>query len=94
MNNSADVLPALVSVAIESSLRGISDVVCENVGDMLYKKHKSYFYNCLDHPDYLVDILKIEFGDGYLSIIKDINKRLEEFSYQDQIKKFLLGINK
>ncbi|EPA06061.1 hypothetical protein BG20_I0614 [Candidatus Nitrosarchaeum limnium BG20] len=40
-----------------------------------------------------MDILKIEFGDGYLSIIKNINKRLEEFSYQDPIKKFLLGIN-
>lgn len=94
MNNSTDVLSALVSVAIESSLRNISDVMCENVGNLLYKKHKSYFYNCLEHPEYLVDILKIEFGDGYLSIIKTINKRLEEFSYQDPIKKFLLGINK
>ena len=93
VNNSSDVLPALVSIAIENSLNNISNTVCESVGNLLYEKYNSYFYNCLEHPEYLVDILKIEFGDGYLSIIKNINKRLEEFSYQDPIKKFLLGIN-
>lgn len=84
----------LVSLAIEQSLSEISDVVCQDVGNALYKKYKSYFYNCLEHPDYLVDILKQIFGDGYISIVNNINKRLEEFSYQEPIKEFLLGINK
>ena len=94
MNNSSDVLPALVSVAIENSLSNISNKACENIGNRLYKKYNSYFYNCLEHPEYLVDILKAEFGDGYLPIIQSINKRLEEFSYKSPIKEFLLGINK
>jgi len=94
MNNSSDVISALVSVAIERSLNDVSNMVCENVGNLLYKKYNSYFYNCLEHPEYLVNILKSEFGDGYLSIVKSINAKLEEFSYQGPIKEFLLGINK
>mgnify|MGYP001595761802 CR=1 FL=1 len=94
MDDLPEVTSALVSLAIERSLSEISDVVCENVGNTLYKKYKCYFYNCLEHPDYLVDILKQMFGDGYISIVNSINKRLEEFSYQEPIKEFLLGINK
>ncbi len=56
------------------------------------KKYKCYFHDCLEHPDYLVDVLKQVFGDGYISIVNNINKKLEEFSYQDQIKEFLLGL--
>ena len=93
VNNSSNILAALVSVAIERSLNDINDKVCEKIGTLLYKKYESYFYNCLDHPEYLVDILKNEFGDGYLSIIKTINNKLEEFSYQKPISEFLLGLN-
>ena len=88
------VTSALVSVAIGQSLYEISEAVHEDVGNALYKKYKCYFHDCLEHPDYLVDVLKQVFGDGYLSIIISINKRLEEFSYQKPIKEFLLGINK
>lgn len=90
----SDATSAQISSAIEQSLREISDAVCENVGDTLYKKYNCYFHNCLEHPDYLVDILKQLFGDGYLPIIVNINKRLEEFSSQKPIKEFLLVINK
>ena len=85
---------ALVSLAIERSLFEISEAVCENIGNKLFKKYKCYFHDCLEHPDYLVDVLKQVFGDGYLSIVNSINNKLEEFSYQDQIKEFLLEINK
>lgn len=94
MNDLPGVTSALVSLAIERSLSEISDAICEDVGNNLYKKYKCYFYNCLEHPDYLIDVLKQVFGDGYISIVISINKRLEEFSYQKPIKEFLLGINK
>ncbi|GBL41618.1 hypothetical protein EMGBD3_09860 [Nitrosarchaeum sp.] len=94
MDDLPGVKDALVSLAIERSLSEISEAVCENVGNKLYKKYECYFHDCLQHPDYLVDVLKQVFGDGYLSIVNNINKKLEEFSYQDQIKEFLLVINK
>ena len=94
MDDIPDVTRALVSVTIAQSLYEISDAVHDNVGNALYKKYKCYFHDCLEHPDYLVDILKHVFGDGYLSIISTINKKLEEFSCQKPINEFLLGINK
>lgn len=90
----SDATSTQISLAIEQSLREISDAVCENVGDTLYKKYNCYFSDCLEHPDYLADVLKQIFGDGYLPIIVNINKRLEEFSSQKPIKEFLLMINK
>ena len=93
-NDLSDVTSKQISLAIEQSLRDISDTVCENVGDALYKKYNCYFHNCLEHPDYLADVLKQIFGDGHHSIVISINKRLEEFSYQKPIKEFLLVINK
>lgn len=94
MNDMPGVTSALVSVTIGQSLYEISEIVHDDVGNALYKKYKCYFHDCLEHPDYLVDVLKQVFGDGYLSIIISINKKLEEFSYQKPIKEFLLGINK
>ena len=94
MDDLPGVTSALVSIAIEQSLREISEAVRDDVGNALYKKHKCYFHNCLEHPDYLVDILQHIFGDGHISIVNSINKRLEEFSYQKPIKEFLLKIYK
>lgn len=94
MNDLPKVTDALVSLAIERSLSEISNAVCEDIGKTLHKKYKCYFHNCLEHPDYLVDVLKQMFGDGYISIVNSISKRLEEFSYQEPIKEFLLVINK
>ena len=94
MDDLPGVTSALVSIAIEQSLHEISEAVRDDVGNALYKKHKCYFHNCLEHPDYLVDILQHIFGDGYISIVNSINKRLEEFSYQKPIKEFLLEIYK
>jgi hypothetical protein len=94
MNDMPGVTSALVSVTIGQSLYEISEAAHDDVGNALYKKYKCYFHDCLEHPEYLVDVLKQVFGDGYLSIIISINKKLEEFSYQKPIKEFLLGINK
>ncbi len=89
-----NVTSALVSVTISQSLYEISEAVHDDVGNALYKKYNAYFDNCLEHPEYLIDILQNIFGDGYISIVNNINKRLEEFSYQKPINKFLLELYK
>jgi len=94
MGNLGEVTAALVSMAISQSLYDISKAVHDDVGNTLFKKYNCYFQDCLKHPEYLVDVLKQVFGNGYISIVSNINKRLEEFSYQNPINEFLLGINK
>jgi len=94
LNDIPKVTTALVSLVISQSLYDISKAVHEDIGNALYKKYKCYFSDCLEHPDYLIDVLKQVFGDGYISIVSNINKRLEEFSYKEPINKFLLEINK
>ncbi len=94
MEDMPGVTGALVSVTISQSLYEISKAVHDEVGNALYKKYNCYFHDCLDHPEYLVDIIQQIFGDGHISIIHNINKKLEEFSYQKPINEFLLGLHK
>jgi len=94
LDDTPKITNALVSLVISQSLYDISKAIHDKVGDMIYEKHGCYFHNCLEHPEYLVDALKQIFGDGYISIVSNINKRLEEFSYQNSINRFLLEINK
>ncbi|MFB5628018.1 MAG: hypothetical protein ACE5R5_07460, partial [Nitrosarchaeum sp.] len=69
MEDSSKITSALISVTISQALYEISEALHEDVGNKLYKKYKCYFHDCLEHPDYLVDILQQIFGDGYISII-------------------------
>ena len=43
MDDLPSVKDALISLSIERSLSEISEAVCENVGNKLYKKYKCYF---------------------------------------------------
>lgn len=94
MDDLPGVTSALVSIAIGQSLQEISQAVYDEVGNALYKKYKCYFHNCLEHPEYLRDTLEQIFGDGYISIVNNINKKLQEVSDQKPIKEFLLEIYK
>ncbi|MBS3926591.1 MAG: hypothetical protein KGZ34_07885 [Nitrosarchaeum sp.] len=94
MEDMPGVTGALISVTISQTLYEISEAVHDDVGNALYKKYNCYFHDCLNHPEYLVDVIQQIFGDGYISIIHSINKKLEEFSYQKPINEFLLGLYK
>jgi two-component system chemotaxis response regulator CheY len=84
---------ALISFVIHDTLKQISESIVEEVGNRLYAKHNSYFSDCLEHPEYLRDILKEIFGNGYLSIIETIKVKLGEVSEQKQISDFLGVLN-
>lgn len=94
MDDLPGVTSALVSIAIGQSLKEISQAVHDDIGNKLYKKYRCYFHDCLEHPEYLVDILQETFGDGHMSIINNINKKLEDITYQKPIKEFLLKLYK
>lgn len=80
---------ALVSFVIEQSLLDVGNLALDEVGSRLYEKHQCYFSDCLDHPEYLRDILQEIFGDGYKSITDKIQQRLVDLEDQKPIETFL-----
>lgn len=85
---SGDVRKALISLAIENALLEVSNATLEEVGNRLYAKYHSYFMDCLEHPEYLNDILNQVFGPSHESIIKSIKKNLDAFADQKPIQNF------
>ena len=84
---------ALVSFVIYDTLKQISESALEEVGNRLYAKYNSYFSDCLEHPEYLRNIIKEIFGNGCQPIIESIKKKLEDLAEQKQISNFLVVLN-
>lgn len=85
----SDVRKALVTLAIEDSLLEISQKVFDKVANQLKKDYNCYIPDCYSHPEYLQDVLKKRYNEYYDQIISQIEKKLEEFSNQKPIEKFL-----
>ncbi|TBR07943.1 MAG: response regulator [Candidatus Nitrosotenuis sp.] len=84
---------ALVSFVIYDTLKKISESTLNEVGSRLCAKHNCYFSDCLEHPEYLRDVLKEIFGDGCRPIMDTINKELANVAEQKQISNFLVVLN-
>ncbi|MEM4250114.1 MAG: hypothetical protein QW395_07525, partial [Candidatus Nitrosotenuis sp.] len=76
------------------TLLELSQSASNEVGDRLYAKYNCYFSDCLEHPEYLKDILYEIFGEGSSSIIKMIRDKLEKFEDQQPISNFLFVLAK
>ncbi len=79
----------MVVLAIEHTLLKTSANTLEKVQSELYQKFNCDISECYEHPEYLNKILKDLFGVAQHEIIKNVNRYLDEFSYQEQIAKFL-----
>jgi two-component system, chemotaxis family, chemotaxis protein CheY len=84
---------ALISFTITQALQKLSPSTVEEVGRRLHAKHGCYFSDCLEHPEYLKDILHEMFGNGSLAIIKTIRESLSEVKDQHPIANFLQVIS-
>ncbi|MEW6043709.1 MAG: response regulator [Thermoproteota archaeon] len=84
-----DAKKALVSFTITETLLEISPTATNEAGDRLYTKYGCYFSDCLEHPEYLKDILYEIFGEGSSSVIKIIRSKLEKLEDQQPISNFL-----
>jgi hypothetical protein len=85
---------ALISFTIEQTLLNLGKPTLDKVSDALYAKYNCYFSDCLDHPEYLADILKEIFGNGHHVIINRIKERLDKFEDQEPISNFVATISK
>ena len=80
---------ALTILAIERTLLTIGEPIYLQVIDILNKEYHCGLTDCYEHPEYLSAILKRLYGDAHTQIIKSINKKLEEFSYKEPIRRFV-----
>lgn len=84
---------ALVSFVITEALLKLSPSANNEVGDRLYARYHCYFSDCLEHPEYLKDILQEIFGNGSAGIIKGIKEKLAE-SEDQNIRNFVFVMSK
>ena len=89
MRDKDNLFCSLVSLAIEQALIDFNPAVLDKVATRLYEKYQCKIEDCYRHPDYLHDVLKHLFGNSYNSILASIRAKLDEFSYQEPISKFL-----
>lgn len=82
-------MKAIVVLAIEHTLLKISKNTLEKVETELHQKYKCSISDCYKHPEYLSKVLKDLFGDSYHYIVRDVNRYLDEFTYQRPISEFL-----
>lgn len=85
---------ALVSFTVTQALLQISPSATNEVGSRLYAKYGCYFSDCLEHPEYLKDVLHEIFGNGSTALIKTIKENLVAFVDQQPISNFLTILEK
>lgn len=83
----------LVSTILEKTLLDIGSGAYYVVIDELKKRYRCHITDCYIHPEYLNNILQDLYGDASMQIVRIINKKLEEFSYQKPIAKFMESLS-
>ena len=85
---------ALVVFTITQSLLKISQSATDEVGSRLYAKYGCYFSDCLEHPEYLNNVLTEIFGNSTGTIVNKIRQNLAELEDQQPISNFLTSLSK
>lgn len=85
---------ALVSFTVMETLLQIGPSISNEVGSRLYAKYRCYFSDCLEHPEYLKDVLQEIFGNGSNAVIKTIKEKLAAYEDQQPISNFLIVLSK
>ncbi len=85
---------ALVSFTVMETLLQIGPSISNEVGSRLYAKYHCYFSDCLEHPEYLKDVLQEIFGNGSNAVIKTIKEKLAAYEDQQPISNFLIIMSK
>lgn len=88
--NQYDISKALVSLAMEQSLVQVGgSIVLEVVSEKIFEKYQCHIPDCYEYPEYLNSVLVDMSIPIHYMIVKLIRNQLEEFSYKEEIQKFL-----
>ncbi|HJW20187.1 MAG TPA: hypothetical protein VJ571_06495 [Candidatus Nitrosotalea sp.] len=79
----------MVVLAIEHTLLKTSINTLEKVQTELHQEFNCDISECYEHPEYLTKVLKDLQSVVQHEIVENVNRYLDEFSYQEQIAEFL-----
>ena len=81
----------IVGVIIEKTLLKIGVPVHDRVSGLLQARFIT-FSDCSRHPEILIEVLKLVFGDSYTSVINKIKRELRQYEEHPQVYKFVKEI--
>lgn len=84
----------VIHLIVEKRLFSISKQTCDLVGNRLQEKYGCYFDQCLEHPEYLLDILSEAYGASAKNIVNQILDDLEHLSITPKIESFQTRLTK
>ncbi len=80
---------ALITLTVENILLEMGKPALDAFTKKLYKNYNCYIPDCIDHPEYLNQVLKEMYGNSYKAIVSEIMDSLAEFSHQKLIANFI-----
>ena len=93
-NRSTHTRKDLMAIALEDALNEMGEPTLEIVTNRLFQQYRCNLTYCLDHPDYLANVLKETFGYAQVAVVNKIKKNLGELSSEIPVEEFLKVISK
>jgi hypothetical protein len=78
----------LVHLVVEKTLIKVSGATCDLVGATLQQKYGCYFDGCLEHPEYLLDVLGAIYGTSAKTVVQSILDEVNALSMTPKLEQF------
>jgi len=89
MVDDSKVFESVVTVSIEKALLEVGKFELDSVVYRLKENYHCEISDCLDHPEYLKQILGELFGNSHQDILKSIHESIESTSMRQPLHHFL-----
>ena len=89
----SEIFKSVVTASVEKSLLEIGILELDLVTSRLKEDYNCEISDCLDHPEYLKEILNDLFGNSYNEIIKSIHESFEKTNMEKPLEDFLTVMN-
>ncbi len=92
MPASNDVFKSVVTVSVEKALLEVGKFELDSVVYRLKENYNCEISDCLDHPEYLKQILCELFGNSHEMILNSIQESFEKTRMEQPLQNFLVVI--
>ena len=89
MPGNSEMFKSVVTASVEKSLLEMGILELDLVTSRLKEDYNCEISDCLDHPEYLKQILRELFGNSHQDILKSIHESLERTSMEQPLVHFL-----
>lgn len=93
MPGNSKMFKSVVTASVEKSLLEMGILELDLVTSRLKEDYNCEISDCLDHPEYLKEILGDLFGNSYNEIMKSIQESFEKTNMEKPLEDFLTVLN-